>query len=243
MPGQQTQTQSPDPPAVFFDAVGTLVHVSEAVGETYARIGADFGFLLDPDEADAAFRRAFAEMPDAHAAGAAATERGEDRERRWWRDLVWRVYSTTGIPSKGDFEACFETLFAHYSDASAWLLFPDVRPALERLRAAGMAVGILSNFDRRLAAALGGLGIADCFCQVVISAEVGASKPDPAIFAAAARAMGRPASACLHIGDDADRDYRGALDAGFGGAFLVDRRNGRDLGAAADWAMAQGGRR
>jgi putative hydrolase of the HAD superfamily len=48
----------------------------------------------------------------------------------------------------------------------------------------------------------------------VASAEVGAAKPDPAIFAHALALAGVGAEAAWHVGDSPDADVRGALAAG-----------------------------
>jgi putative hydrolase of the HAD superfamily len=57
--------------------------------------------------------------------------------------------------------------------------------------------------------------------RVIISAEVGTAKPDPAIFHLACRALGEVSANCLFIGDDRENDYNGAKGAGMR-ACMVD---------------------
>ncbi len=52
------------------------------------------------------------------------------------------------------------------------------------------------------------------FDFAIPAAEAGAAKPDPAIFRTAARRVGLPAEAILHIGDDPVCDVLGARNAG-----------------------------
>ena len=60
---------------------------------------------------------------------------------------------------------------------------------------------------------------------VTLSYDVGSEKPHSSIFDAA-RALAAekdvPADECLHVGDDLEKDYYGARDAGWS-ALLLDR--------------------
>jgi putative hydrolase of the HAD superfamily len=58
------------------------------------------------------------------------------------------------------------------------------------------------------------LCIAEYFEAVVVSSEVGASKPHPRIFHAALKVVGVPAQECLHVGDEERADVVGARAAG-----------------------------
>lgn len=80
---------------------------------------------------------------------------------------------------------------------AGWAPFPDTNPALERLRAAGYALGILSNIDDDLFAATRRHFTVD-FTPVVTAQQVGAYKPASPHFEAARRAIG--ARRWLHVG-------------------------------------------
>jgi len=105
-----------------------------------------------------------------------------------------------------------------------YAIFPDARPCLDTLRSAGLALGVITNGDaaeqrRKLAT----VGLADRFDAVVISGEVGAAKPDAAIFAHACGLLGARPDEALHVGDRLDLDARAAAAAGLTGVWL-DRR-------------------
>jgi putative hydrolase of the HAD superfamily len=92
-------------------------------------------------------------------------------------------------------------------------LLPGVAVTLASLRARGLALAVASNWDCSLPDFLAGLGIDSYLAAVVTSAQVGAEKPDPAIFAAALAELGVEAARTLHIGNSpADED--GARAAG-----------------------------
>jgi HAD superfamily hydrolase (TIGR01509 family) len=102
---------------------------------------------------------------------------------------------------------------------------PAVGPLLERL-ARSHRLAILSNWplaatiDRYVEAA----GWAPHFSAVVISQRIGTIKPHPAIFSAAAAALGDlPGGTILHVGDDWAADVVGAARAGWRTAYLHSR--------------------
>jgi putative hydrolase of the HAD superfamily len=76
-------------------------------------------------------------------------------------------------------------------------------------------VGLISNSTKRLEKELlEENGIHHLFDVVINSARVGVAKPDPRIYLLAAKRVGVPPSACLHV-DDLQANVRGAREAGF----------------------------
>ena len=70
-------------------------------------------------------------------------------------------------------------------DALRFFAYPDAAPALRELRAAGLRTVVVSNWDHSLHERLHETGLAPLLDGALASAEVGAAKPDRAIFAAA----------------------------------------------------------
>ena len=85
--------------------------------------------------------------------------------------------------------------------------------ALDALRAAGLALACVANWDMTLESHLDRLGVADRFDAIICSALGGAEKPDPAIFRFALDRLGAAPERALHIGDSV-ADHEGALRAG-----------------------------
>ncbi|MBD0318302.1 MAG: HAD-IA family hydrolase [Thermoleophilia bacterium] len=85
--------------------------------------------------------------------------------------------------------------------------------ALARLRAAGLALACVANWDSTLPDALARAGLEEAFDVVVSSAEAGAPKPDPRPFRLALERLGVEPAQALHIGDD-EVDRVGAAAAG-----------------------------
>lgn len=110
--------------------------------------------------------------------------------------------------------------------------YPDSAPALAALRAGGLRVVCVSNWDFELGEVLGRIGLADAFDAVVVSALAGARKPDPAIFARALAAAGCTASEAIHVGDS-DDDVAGARAAGID-VLRIDRSGNGELASLAE---------
>jgi len=103
--------------------------------------------------------------------------------------------------------------------------YPDVAPALDALGERGLRLIAVSNWDFSLARVLARCGLKGMLDGTVTSAEAGARKPDPAIFAVALElARCRPDEA-LHVGDTPEEDVAGARAAGIR-SLLIDRDGG-----------------
>lgn len=85
--------------------------------------------------------------------------------------------------------------------------------ALRTLRAAGLELACVANWDITLESHLCRAGVAPYFTTIVSSAEAGAAKPDPAIFLLALERLGVEPARALHIGDS-EVDRVGAHAAG-----------------------------
>jgi putative hydrolase of the HAD superfamily len=100
--------------------------------------------------------------------------------------------------------------------------YPEVPAVLGRLRAGGARLAVVSNWDVSLHDVLERTRLRALVDVVVTSAEVGAAKPDPAIFRAALERLGARAADAIHVGDSIEHDVAGAHAAGLE-AILVAR--------------------
>lgn len=107
--------------------------------------------------------------------------------------------------------------------------YQDAEPALRSLREGGLKLVVVSNWDCSLGTVLDRCGLAGLLDGAISSAEAGARKPDPAIFARALELVGCGPDEALHVGDTPEEDVEGAAAAGVR-ALLIDRE--ADGGAA-----------
>jgi len=110
-----------------------------------------------------------------------------------------------------------------------WELYPEVSDVLEKLRPR-FQLAVVSNFDGRLRFILEHLGISNYFAHVFVSSEIGADKPDPEIFRRVLKFIDLKPTEVLHVGDDSERDWQAASEAGLL-IFRLDRQKNslRDL--------------
>ncbi|MDQ3045251.1 MAG: HAD-IA family hydrolase [Chloroflexota bacterium] len=108
------------------------------------------------------------------------------------------------------------------AEGGDYAVFPDVMPALARLRDAGVARAIISNADDDVTELCTHLAFAHEMDLIVTSALVGWEKPDPRTFHAALDPLGITPADALHVGDQPGSDIVGARAIGMRAA-LLDR--------------------
>ena len=204
--------------AILFDAAGTLFYLTKTVGDHYAYVGREVGLDLDAQQLERAFHAVWQRMPRRPAIDGPR----ENDDKGWWRELVGRVFDQVAPSlSELDRDNFFEVAYEHFAEAGVWKLYPEVLGVLEQLRER-FQLAVISNFDGRLRLILQNLGISKYFGQVFISSELGADKPDPEIFRRALKVMDLDANEVLHVGDDPERDWKAANEAGLL-VFQLDR--------------------
>jgi putative hydrolase of the HAD superfamily len=185
--------------AVTIDAYGTLVELDRPVERLREALAAR-GIERASDQVAAAFHAEVAYYTEHKTEGADAASLADLRAR------CARVFvDVLGLPEL-DFAADFLA-------AVVFRPLSGVPAALERLRAHGLALAVVSNWDIGLHEHLAALELAPFFAAVVTSAEAGAEKPDPALFRTALARLGVAPGRALHVGD-AGADEQGAAAAG-----------------------------
>lgn len=93
----------------------------------------------------------------------------------------------------------------------------DVKATLEELSRRGYTMGIIANTitETEIPDWMVEDGVAHYFKTVILSSKVRLRKPDPAIYALAARAIGKLPENCAYVGDNPIRDVEGAKGAGY----------------------------
>lgn len=194
--------------AVTFDAGGTCLHPWPSVGSVYAKVAAAWtGRRFSPRE----LSRRFSELW--------RTRTEFDHSRAAWMQLVDEVFA--GLVEEPPSRTFFGQLYRHFGQPEVWRVDPHLRPLLVRLRARGLRLGLISNWDLRLRPLLRALKLEPAFDAIVISAEVGFAKPSPAIYLHAAEILQVAPEQILHVGDDPRADYEAARQAGYRAVLLV----------------------
>lgn len=208
------------PAAIFFDLDDTLIDDHAASSAGLRRLMRELGH---PDFAAA--RRLWDVQTEISFGAYLAGRLTLDQQRRE------RVRALATQAGHGDMEDrhC-DALYQGYLEGhrSGWRLFDDAASTLERLSAAGVALGVITNGAEAMQREkLGALGIADRFGVLVCadSPHVGCAKPDPRIFHLACRELDLPAQRCWHVGDQLRSDVLGAVNAGLHPVLLDQGRS------------------
>ncbi len=195
---------------VFLDAGGVLVFPNWAlVAEALGRHGvATTGAALSAVEWLAKYE------VDTGAAGE------PDLVRGW---LVFgRVFAHAGVTDAAAIDAAIGDLQRYHAEHNLWeIVPPTVVPALQRLRARGRKLVVVSNANGRMRAALERVGIAPHVDLVIDSHEERVEKPDPRIFQYALERIGSRPETTVHVGDLFHTDVVGSRNAGLR-AILLD---------------------
>jgi HAD superfamily hydrolase (TIGR01509 family) len=113
-----------------------------------------------------------------------------------------------------------EALYDRVIDTSSWTPYPDTAEVLKGLHRQGIKTAVVSNIAFDVRPAFLALGAADYVDEFVLSFEVGAVKPDAAIFETTLARLGVQAAHAVMVGDSDEADG-GARAVGCG-FVLVD---------------------
>lgn len=206
--------------AVFFDVGNTLLYAYPSVAHVCEEILRASGRHHDLGEIEALLPLVDEYYEERYLADDTFWT-DDARAADVWTGMYSMLCRRLGIP-EDEAAALSRSVYDAFGDAARWRAYDDVAPAFARLRARGVQVGIISNWDTRLEGILQGLGLAPLIDTVVSSAVVGLHKPDPRIFELACRRLDVRPEACAHVGDHYGSDVVGARGAGIT-PVLIDR--------------------
>jgi putative hydrolase of the HAD superfamily len=181
------------PTHVIFDLFHTLVHGAD---EERDRVVAEMAIMVDvpPEDLVQAYHHTW-----------------RQRLTEWSVEETIRVLAERlgGHPSPADVARA-----AAHRRALAIRVLTAVNPAtlalLDHLRGHGARLALVSNATADTAEAWPHSPLAARFDVAVFSSDLGAAKPDPDIYLAAASALGAAPHECIYIGDGADGELAGA---------------------------------
>jgi putative hydrolase of the HAD superfamily len=196
--------------AVSLDALGTLVELEPPAPKLVSAL-AERGVDIASGDAERAFRAEISYYLDHHLEGRDARSLDELRDR-----CAAVLEAELGVP--GLREPMLASL--------RFRAFCDATPVLAELRARGLALVVVSNWDCSLPGVLDEAGLLGLVDGVVSSAEAGAAKPDPRPFVRGLELVGASPSEALHVGDSPRNDVDGARAAGLEGVLLAREGGG-----------------
>ena len=213
-------------PFVLLDIGETLIGPRDSFGSIYAEELSAMGLEAPAERLEQALREVWAELDRLVPSGVDRYDHFPGGEAGYWHHFAgMTLEKATGEPAEDLFILeLLGRLRTAFRDTAAWQVYPDVVPALDALRAAGVRLGVVSNWDSRLPDLLDDLGLADRFETIGVSHLEGLEKPNPGLFERVLGRLGARPDQALHVGDVPELDLLGAHAAGVD-AVLVDRRN------------------
>lgn len=200
--------------AVSFDLWGTLVDPGDRPAAHAWRLR-EFATVLD-GLGHARPAGQLARAVDEEYAEAARRQRGGEQVAP--AEQVAGICARLALPADASLSKLLTVVHTHAILRACPHVRPQVRTAIERIRERAMPVVLISNtlatsgeVTRIL---LDYLDITALFDEVFLSGEVGAAKPAPEIFHAAARHLALRPEQIVHVGDDWQSDVLGARGAG-----------------------------
>lgn len=207
----------PELEAILFDFHGTLVHgggfsFDVAMGALLGSLRED-GLAVEEEAFRSTYRSEVKSYFETHA------NQGLEQHNTVW---LARALTRLGRDSQPDDEPVTRAVDAYFDRFTEEMTtFPGVAELLEGLHAR-FRLGLLSNFTdpRPVRRVLERDGLASHFDAVVISADLGRRKPQPAIFEHALAELGSRPECALFVGDDPTDDIEGAKAVGMRTAWV-----------------------
>lgn len=193
-------------PPVFFDIGDTLVFARRTLHELVTRLCLEAGCDVTEETVRHTAHRLAQTMER-------ASTLDLELFKTWWFNLYRCLLLELNYPASID--TAQQKLWEAWRKGEALRLYPGAVDILERLRNAGVRLGIISNWDDTLPNVLERLGIADFFEVCVVSCEVGYEKPHARIFEIAAERLPVNGYQPWYVGDRIDKDVQGALSVGW----------------------------
>jgi putative hydrolase of the HAD superfamily len=206
----------PTPKAVLFDAGFTLTFHDGARLAAYAAkagVTADAAAL---ERAERALRQEFRETQGV------VMRTHHDGGFSWHERLYRRLLALSETPGAPDaLDRAATVILREHRASNAWRrIGSGVRESLQRLRAAGLKLAVVSNSEGTIEEMLLEIGLRPLFDAVVDSSVVGFTKPDPRIFQIALDRLAVSAADALMVGDSPSADVDGASAAGIRAALI-----------------------
>jgi putative hydrolase of the HAD superfamily len=211
----------PRPLLVTFDCAQTLVRVDWQPAVIAVQSASLAGMAFDRQVAAEVYdRKLRSRWPEFMQLN---LQRDEGVLAEFWHRLTVDWMTEAGLPhDRADVVVRHANELLFGPESTVFTLYDDTLACLDALKAAGVRMAVVSNWDNSLHRTLRMFGLTDYFEHVVASLEEGVEKPEPRIFQIALERAGVAPGDALHVGDNPVDDWQGARNVGMR-ALLIDR--------------------
>lgn len=210
--------------AALFDLGGTLLVMRR--DRIFLRVLGEEGYEPDPSSVHSVYARADSWWLSVY--GGKVMTPGETAEA--YRSLDEKVFSDlfprASPPERLRVSRLVRKRWPELEGEIPLELYPDAEPTLNRLKADGYFLALVSNAPAETTETIKALGLSKYLQSVVVSGVVGFSKPNPEIFKIVLKELAVTPEEAVHVGDLYEADIVGARNAGIRG-LLINRDTAR----------------
>ncbi|MBU7044506.1 MAG: HAD family hydrolase [Theionarchaea archaeon] len=200
---------------ILFDLGGTLLENTYRPSVTFQKILEQKGIQVKEEEVQEALERTEADLADF------LEDSGKIHSKDFYN--LWDIQVLKFLGIKSYTADLISHIHAQWSEVCGEALFSDVLPTIEILKKKHIKIGIVTNaYEKEVTDIFQRiecpLTLFDCIVGVDTT---GKRKPHPDIFHHALQVLDIPADKTLFIGDDIEKDYYGARQAGIRALLLA----------------------
>ncbi|CAB3226295.1 unnamed protein product [Arctia plantaginis] len=198
---------------ITFDATNTLLKFRIPPWQYYTVIAQNYGFVGTEDDVKIKLSDNIKDMWRKYPNYGKSSITYE----KWWSEVVKKTLEDH-IPVTTNLDVIASKLIDEYKTSKCWCVAEGGHELLDLIkRSFNVQIGVISNFDPRLNDIFKNLDLDYKFHFILNSYDVGYSKPDKEIFTSAIKMSKKDIKPyeALHIGDDLEKDYKGAKAAGW----------------------------
>jgi HAD superfamily hydrolase (TIGR01549 family) len=207
--------------AIFLDWFNTLAHYEPPHYEIHRQACQHFGIKVSPEKIMRGILLADRYFFDENTRSPVEKRSPEEKAEVYIR-YQEIAYTEAGIKVSRDMLLKIMEKVNQLFKGMTFTLFDDVLPTLKTLKERNFLLGMITNLSTDMNPICRELGLEPYLNFVVTSGEVGADKPEPAIFLAALQRAGVNADQAIHVGDQYKLDVVGARGVGIN-PILIDR--------------------
>ncbi|NBW41113.1 HAD family hydrolase [bacterium] len=222
--------------AIFFDADDTLFEVRGSIGEHYASHLSNHGHNITAAEIDSVIFQAWQRMSSSYDNREEGYVTDHARDDHVWQEFLSNVMHDVGVRTPSD--ELLADIYGAFAKASSRQLLPYAEQLLEAL-SPHVALGILTNNDRRIHQLIPELGLAKYFQHIFCASDIGYKKPSHKVFMGITEQLGITTREILYIGDCPKNDVAGAVNADWNAIWLNRGLNPFSESKAEDYPETQ----
>lgn len=214
--------------AIVFDLHYTILRLHPSRGIVYQKIFKNHGFNARPREIKNAFSTVWKDYGDRKISENSQKHRNEENIEKWWFDFHSKMLKKLGLKDQVIAKAINKDISRQFfGNPKIHRMYDDAKKILPFLKKHKVKLVLLTNGYKSTVNVVEYFGLNKYFDHILVSCDVGISKPDPRLYRIIAKKLSVKCEEILCVGDSYATDVVGAIKSGCGAA-IIDRKNTED---------------